>query len=97
MFSCGLKEAQDGEVTFHDIQPEVLLAVINFIYTGKIKVSQAVGFPDTPFRFIYFPFPTSHINRFLIFYPESSQISHNLHIDYSERESPLTPFMSHIL
>jgi hypothetical protein len=39
MFSCGLKEAQDGEVTFHDIQPEVLLSVINFIYTGKIQVS----------------------------------------------------------
>lgn len=39
MFSCGFKEAQNGEVNFHDIQPEVLQAVIYFIYTGKIQVS----------------------------------------------------------
>jgi hypothetical protein len=38
MFSCGLKEAKDGEVKFHDMQSEVLAAVINFIYTGKMQV-----------------------------------------------------------
>lgn len=38
MFSCGLREAQNGEVNFHDIQGEVLEAVINFVYTGKVQV-----------------------------------------------------------
>jgi len=38
MFSCGLKEAQDGEVKFHDMQVDVLAAVVDFIYTGKVKV-----------------------------------------------------------
>lgn len=38
MFSCGLREAQNGEVNFHDIQAEVLEAVINFVYTGKVQV-----------------------------------------------------------
>ncbi|CAG7822048.1 unnamed protein product [Allacma fusca] len=42
MFSCGLKETQDGEVQFHDIQPETLLAVINFIYTGKIQIDETI-------------------------------------------------------
>lgn len=39
MFSCGLREAQNGEVNFHDIQAEVLESVINFVYTGKVQVS----------------------------------------------------------
>jgi hypothetical protein len=42
MFSCGFREAQDGQVNFHDIQPEVLRAVIYFIYTGKIQIDEVI-------------------------------------------------------
>jgi len=43
MFSYGFKEAQNGEVKFHDLSPDVLLSVVHFIYTGKIKVSEWVS------------------------------------------------------
>ena len=40
MFSSGMREAVSGEVTFHDMEPNIMENMLEFIYTGKGFVTE---------------------------------------------------------
>lgn len=46
MFNVGLEETQKGYVALPSVPPDILPMIIDFIYTGKIRV---LGYPFTLF------------------------------------------------
>lgn len=40
MFTGGLKECEAREVTIHDVCPATMYLILDFIYTGQIRVTE---------------------------------------------------------
>ena len=40
MFSSGMREAISGEITFHDMEPNIMQSILEFVYTGKKFVTE---------------------------------------------------------
>ena len=38
MFDSGMKESSASKIELHDVDAETVMSIVNYLYTGKIKV-----------------------------------------------------------
>jgi len=43
MFSSGLEESQGGKVFVHGVRPEAFQVVLNYLYTGIVRLPAGAG------------------------------------------------------